>query len=355
MLIKNAWYVASWAADVADKPLARTLLDEPVVLFRDREGRIAAIEDRCCHRGFPLAHGRIVGDAIQCGYHGLEFDRTGRCVRIPHQDLVPANAVVRAYPVVEQDDLIWIWMGEAAQADPARIPSYPYHKLWPYKATTYRLECSYDLIIDNLLDLTHLAFVHSDTVGGAPDEQVKPEMKVTPRDTGVHFIRWLRNSVPPPTYVKAVGFKGRVDRWQDFDFVAPSAVLQFTGALDVGLGAYEEGKRDGGFALRIFHGMTPETEHTSHYFWSAAHGYRQDEPDVTEQLFRDIETAFRQDEFVLKEQYARVRAFGDRTYIDVRADAARVQGRRVLDRLMREEAAAATSAARPSGLSVASG
>jgi vanillate O-demethylase monooxygenase subunit len=351
MLIKNAWYVASWAADVTDKPFARTFLDEPVVLFRDSAGRIAAIEDRCCHRGFPLVHGRVVGDVIQCGYHGLEFDRTGRCVRIPHQDMVPGNAVVRSYPVVEQDDLIWIWMGEASQADPSGITPYPWHKEWPYKASTYHVECSYELIIDNLLDLTHLAFVHSNTVGGAPDEQVKAEMKVTPHEKGVHFIRWLRNSVPPPTYVRAVGFKGRVDRWQDFDFVAPSAVLQFTGALDVGAGAYEKGKRDGGFALRIFHGMTPETEHTAHYFWSAAHGYRRDEPAVTAGIFQEIETAFRQDEFVLKEQYARVRAFPDRNLIDVRADAARVQGRRVLDRLIREDA----TAARGANLAVASG
>jgi len=192
-------------------------------------------------------------------------------------------------------------------------------------------------VLDNLLDLTHLGYVHSTTVGGNPDEHVRAEMKTDRTPTGVKFIRWLLNSVPPPTYVDGAGFKGRVDRWQEFEFIAPATVLQFTGALDVGTGAYEEGKREGGFALRIFHGITPETEHTAHYFWSAAHGMRMDEPAVTERVFQQIDKAFKEDEFVLAEQYQRMLEFPDRNYVDINADGARIQARRTIDRLIAAE------------------
>ena len=101
--------------------------------------------------------------------------------------------------------------------------------------------------------MIHLGYLHAKTVGGNPAAHVEAEMKTVRTPTAIKFTRWLRNSVPPPTYVKAAGFKGRVDRWQEFEFVAPSSVLQWTGAADSDTGAYE-GKRDGGFQFRLFHG-----------------------------------------------------------------------------------------------------
>jgi vanillate O-demethylase monooxygenase subunit len=353
MFIRNAWYMATWAADVTEKPLARTLLGEPIVLYRTKDGAPAALADRCCHRGFPLAHGEVVAEGLQCGYHGLIYDRGGACIRIPGQDKIPPSARVRAYPVVERDRILWLWPGDPALADPASIVSYPYHDdvaHWPHKTQTMRLNCSYDLVIDNLLDLTHLAYVHRRTIGGNPDAHMRAEMHVDATPNGVHFIRWLLNSIPPPTYVAGAGFTGRVDRWMDFEFVAPGAVVQFTGALDVNTGARTPddpygGKREGGFALRILHCIVPETEHSCFYFWSAANGYRQHEPAATEQLFEQIDSTFREDELVLEAQYARVRAQKDPPLMNLNSDRARVLAHQALRRLANAETGETQSAA----------
>jgi vanillate O-demethylase monooxygenase subunit len=125
MLLRNAWYVAARADELGDKPLARRLRSEPVVLFRDGSGKTAALADRCCHRAAPLHLGRVVESGIRCGYHGLVFDGAGRCVTIPGQELVPQGAQVRSYPTVEKDQLVWLWMGDPMLADPAKIASPP--------------------------------------------------------------------------------------------------------------------------------------------------------------------------------------------------------------------------------------
>jgi vanillate O-demethylase monooxygenase subunit len=147
----------------------------------------------------------------------------------------------------------------------------------------------------------------------------------------------MLGSVPPPTYVKAVGFKGLVDRWQEFEFHAPGAIHQWSGATDVGTGAYE-GKRDGGFSLRLYHGITPETERSSHYFWCGANGYRQDDPSATEQLYQELATAFKQDLTIVAAQQRTLDHWKSVSYVDIKADGARVHARRVLERRMAEEA-----------------
>ena len=114
MFLRNYWYVAALDEEVRDRPLGRTILGEPVVLFRTADGALHAFEDRCPHRQLPLSMGKIVGDALQCHYHGLRFDGSGKCVRVPGQDHIPQNARVRTYPVVERYRWIWIWMGDPA-------------------------------------------------------------------------------------------------------------------------------------------------------------------------------------------------------------------------------------------------
>ena len=110
MFLRNCWYAAAWDDEVAEIPLARTILGEPVVLWRSADGRPAALEDRCCHRALPLSMGRPVGETLQCGYHGLRFDTAGRCVAVPGQSTIPPGARVRAYPLVERHGWVWIWM-----------------------------------------------------------------------------------------------------------------------------------------------------------------------------------------------------------------------------------------------------
>jgi phenylpropionate dioxygenase-like ring-hydroxylating dioxygenase large terminal subunit len=343
MLLRNAWYIAAWADEIGrGQLLARRICNEPIVLFREGTGRAGALADRCCHRAAPLSMGSVVEEGIQCGYHGLVIDGSGRCVRIPGQKQIPSDARVRSYPVVEKDQMVWVWMGDPAKADAAKIADYPYHNdpgRWPNKHDVYPIKANYMLMVDNLMDLTHLGYLHAKTVGGNPAAHVAAEMKTTRTPTGVKFTRWLRNSVPPPTYVKAAGFKGRVDRWQEFEFVAPSSVLQWTGAADAGTGAYE-GKRDGGFQFRLFHGLTPETETSCFYFWSVANGYRQNEPEATEQLYQEIAPTFVEDRVMVEAQQARLGEFGEEGLVAIASDATRMQMRRMVERLIAGERAA---------------
>jgi vanillate O-demethylase monooxygenase subunit len=161
-------------------------------------------------------------------------------------------------------------------------------------------------------------------------------MKTEHTPTGLKFTRWMRNSVPPPSYVKAAGFKGRVDRWQEFEWVAPSSVLQWTGAADVGTGAYE-GNREGGFQFRLFHGLTPETETSCLYFWSVANGYRQDEPEATEQLYREIAPTFVEDKDMVEVQQARLSELGEHGLVNIVSDTNHVTMRRFIERQLARE------------------
>ena len=184
MLLRNAWYIAAWADEIrGERPLARRICNEPIVLFRDGTGRAAALADRCCHRAAPLSMGMIVEDGIQCGYHGLVIDGSGRCVRIPGQKQIPADARVRSYHVVEKDQLVWVWMGDPAKADAAKIADFPYHNnpgKWPNKHDVYPIRANYMLMVDNLMDLTHLGYLHARTVGGTACSPLR-RRRVRPR------------------------------------------------------------------------------------------------------------------------------------------------------------------------------
>jgi vanillate O-demethylase monooxygenase subunit len=201
----------------------------------------------------------------------------------------------------------------------------------------YHIKAGYKLMVDNLMDMTHLAYVHKSTIGGSnPNIHVTAQMKVTPKDTGLHYLRWMLDCTPPPTYKKAVPFKGNVDRWQEFEFIAPSSIVQWSGALDVGRGAQEQRDQDGGFSLRLFHGLTPETENSCLYFWSTCNGYRQDEPEATEQLFTEIANAFSEDKAIVEAQQAMLDATGEQRLVDIVSDSARIHMRRTLDRLQQQ-------------------
>jgi len=346
MFVRNAWYIGAWADEVAQRPLARRILGEPLVLFRDAAGSAVALQDRCCHRGAPLSCGEVVARGIQCGYHGLVFDSAGKCVMVPGDHKVPPGAQVRAYPAVERDALVWIWMGAPERADPSQIIRFPYHndaRAWPHQHTMMRLRSDYLLVIDNLMDLSHLGYVHKGYVGGDANTHVEAKMRTVRTPDGVRFERWMLDSTPPPTYLKAAGFKGNVDRWQEVEFVAPNAVLQWNGAIDAGTGALRDWQysspRENCFSFRLFHGITPETEESSYYFWSSANGYNQDDPRATTQLFDEIARTFEQDKAILEAQAARLKDLPDGPLIEIHGDAARIHARRAIDRLLAKEPA----------------
>ena len=315
-------------------------------LFSSRwRGTASALTDYCCHRAAPLTAGKCVDQGLQCGYHGITFGGDGVAVDIPGQVHIPPKARVRSYPLVEKDALLWIWMGDAADADPSQILDFPYHNdaaKWPHKHTMYEIAGSSMLMVDNLMDLTHLAFVHTSTIGGNPKAHVEAIMDTQPTETGLKFTRWLLDSLAPPTYRKgAPALAEKVDRWQEFEYVAPATVLQWSGAVDANTGAYDKGQREGGFAIRLFHGLTPSTETSCYYFWSGCNGYRQDDPQATVDLYNELEVAFKEDATIVALQQARLSEFGEEKLINIAADAARVHMRRLGDRLRERETAAA--------------
>ena len=339
MFIRNAWYVGAWSDEISLKPLVRRICNEPVVLFRDADGHSAALLDMCCHRGAPLHLGRVEAEGIVCGYHGLVFDRSGRCVRIPGQDRIPERARVRAFPVVEQDGFIWIWMGGTDKADRNSIVCFPWQtdaENWPNKHTVYSIKSAAMQMVDNLMDLTHLGYVHTSTIGGNPMIHVGAKMQTEQTPTGLKFTRWMLNTPPPPTYIRAMGFEGRIDRVQIFEFVAPGCVLQFSGADDAG--AYQNGDVENSkLRFRLFHGLTPETETSCHYFWTTLNGFRPNDPAATEGLFNEIAGAFNEDRTVVEAQQTRLSELGEGGLVDIRTDAARLHMRRIMERLLAEE------------------
>jgi phenylpropionate dioxygenase-like ring-hydroxylating dioxygenase large terminal subunit len=340
---QNAWYQAAWSHEVKNAPLARTFLNEPVVLFRDAAGKARALEDRCCHRATPLRLGEVVPEGLQCGYHGMVFDGSGKCVKIPGQDSIPPQAKVRSYPIVERQEFVWIWMGDPALADESKIVDYPWnddHANWPHIHGMNHVKCNFMLLMDNLMDLTHIPHIHKKTIGGGSVmEQVNARMDVNRTEKGVHYVRWMLGIIPPPTYVKAAGFGPgvRVDRWQDFEYVAPASVIQWTGALETGRGAEQNQDQDGGFKLRLYHGATPETETSCYYFWTPANGYKPADEAATQLLFSEIARTFLEDVTVLEAQQANLSADPGRVLVDLKHDIARLPARRALERMIREE------------------
>lgn len=354
MFAYNAWYMGAWADEVKPKGLlGRILLELPVVFYRAEDGTALALEDRCCHRALPLSHGCVIGDQLQCGYHGLVYDRQGVCVKVPGQERVPPKAKVRSYPVVEQDQMLWIWMGEPALADPALIVRHPWHNdpAWVWIKDRYSINANYQLITDNLMDLTHVGYVHQRTIGGTPQAHSEAETQTTRSDTGVKVTRWMMNSVPPPAYTAGHKFNTpTVDRWMEIDFFPPAVVRIHTGAKDVGTGA-REGNREGGLAFRGLNLQTPETETSTHYFWSGARTYSPDEPEARNKLLTSLPATFAEDKVVVEAQQASLDRQGGVPLVMIASDAGLVHARKLVAAMIEKEAKATALASKQQGLS----
>jgi vanillate O-demethylase monooxygenase subunit len=338
MFLRNNWYVAGFGSEIGETPLARRICDEPVVLFRTASGQAAALEDRCIHRGMPLsAGGECSGDIIRCPYHGLEFDASGACVRIPGQERVPQAAKITSYPLVERDAFAWIWIGDRDLADPSKIVQHPYHSdaAWAWRGGSIEIEANWQLIADNLLDLSHLQYVHRKTIGGNPEEEKHAELSTQREGDAVIVKRWLRNVDCPPAHRASFGFKGKVDRWQEFVF--RPGVLQFhSGAMDANTGAFE-GKRDGGMHIRHFHGVTPKTETSTNYFYSSARSFRIDDDELTERMRKATLATFMEDKVILEAQQIRLRERPNAPMLNIKSDAAVLHGRRIVESLIAQE------------------
>jgi phenylpropionate dioxygenase-like ring-hydroxylating dioxygenase large terminal subunit len=298
-----------------------------------------ALEDRCAHRHLPLSMGKLVGDDLQCRYHGLRYDPSGRCIRVPGQDLVPQTARVRSYPLAERYRWLWIWMGDPALANPAGITDFHWlaDPAWGARSSYLHVNANWQLIVDNLLDLTHLAFVHDTTIGTAALAE-HATVKLSPSGDNLVLTRWIIDHRAPPSFLHIARFPTNVDRWQIIDFSPPAFLRLDVGATPTGTGA-PEGRRIGGITMRNLNAITPESETTSHYFWGQAHDFDHDNPAVTERIFEQIQNAFCQDVEVLNAQQRNLEIFAPRAQIDINADAGTIQARRILDRLYHAEQA----------------
>lgn len=303
--LTNCWYVAAWDYELIDsKILARTILDKPIVLFQGASGKFVALDDRCCHRAAPLSMGRLEGDCIRCMYHGLKFNDTGQCVQIPGQDRIPPTFTVQSYPVEERDHLVWIWMGDPALADASLILDYPPlgDPAWRGLPGYLHYDANYLLIVDNLSDIGHLAFVHTNTLGGSEEYAYlsKPN-KVEREPWGFRLERWHRNADAPPYHKKVISNKDqKVDRRNATEVHIPGIFLMETLFSPAGSGAVT--LEDGAKQYRNSQYMTPETASTTHFFWSYMHNFDIDNPNIAISLKESLIEAFHEDKALIEAQ-----------------------------------------------------
>ncbi len=282
-IVRNRWYIAAFSGEISREPIERTLLGLPVALYRRQDGQPVAIYGLCPHRYFPLAQGKVRGDAIVCGYHGFVFEADGKCSEIPSQG-TGAGFCQPTYPIVERGPLCWIWMGDKGRANPDLIPPYEDFGLdqpgWRYSSPNYfHLKGRSQLLVDNLMDLTHLPYVHHHIGGG--EAMANPKMTEERRERSYRISR--SGKVPfTPFHEKVFGAGARFDGLSDFlsltDFYGPEFIrtsLPITTAIDGRDGVPPELG-----ALYILHGITPETENTTHYFGFATRNFRIDDDQL---------------------------------------------------------------------------
>ena len=250
MWVRNAWYVAAWVHEIEPGRVhARTIIDQPLAIYRKGDGGLVAMEDRCPHRFAPLSMGRLEGDDLRCMYHGLKFAPDGKCIEIPGQKLIPNSACVRRYPTEQRGGWIWVWMGDATLADVAAIP--PSLALddpaWRLKASHLDYDAHYLLIDDNLLDLSHLSFAHEKTLGMDMPQWAELRPRITPLERGLRMQRWHTDHPPRGFMKKKLG--ERVDVWTTYDFLFPGLFLQRTRFHPPGTAAASGGREPAGEPL----------------------------------------------------------------------------------------------------------
>ena len=336
--LRNCWYMAAWADDLPESGgLARTLLEEPVFIFRDKDGQPRALFDRCPHRFAPLSRGWVEDGAAVCGYHGLAFDGSGACVRNPHGPIL-RTLDVRAYALVEAYRALWIWMGEATLADPALIPDLAYLTQVPETAYNHGYlngHGHYQLYVDNILDLTHADYLHPTTLGGGMITRTRP--KITEAADGSIAIHWhVYDDQATPLFARFLnGDTGRVDSWTEVDWHAPGVLKLVSGAVEA------KGARTAGLNVNNVHILTPETAQTCHYFFASTRNFGLEDADLNESIRSTRASIFAtEDEPMITAQQERIgtRDFWSLRPALLRTDEAAVKVRRRMDAMIGAEA-----------------
>lgn len=339
--LKNFWYVAALSDEVAPNTLFnRVILNQPVVIYRKEDGTPVALEDRCCHKHYPLRKGRIEGSTIRCGYHGRVYSADGVCIDIPGQKSIPQNCRVRSYPLIERDTWIWIWMGDPSLADPADIGDIHWFNdpQWNGRSTVFSVQANFRLIVENLLDLTHVTFVHGTSIGNDANAYHSDDT-VERAESEIRVKRWMMNVPPPPSYAKCGGFTTNIDRWQIVHYVPPAFIRIYTGGCVAGTGA-RGGNRQNEMGWMNLNSVTPETETTCHYFWGQCQNHDIGNQEMTDAVFNAVKTAFLEDVDVFSAQQRSLdMGAADSPEVLTSHDAAGVHANRMLDRLLKDQAA----------------
>ena len=343
MFPKNAWYVACTPEEIDDKPLGRKICDEAIVFYRGSDNMVAALEDFCPHRGAPLSLGSVVEGKLVCGYHGLEMGCDGKTIAMPGQR-VRGFPAIRAYPVIERYGFVWVWPGDPAQADEAKLHRLEWAESpeWAYDGGLYHIGCDYRLMIDNLMDLTHETYVHATSIG-------QPEIDETPTKTttegdAVITARHMENIMAPPFWRMAL--RGNhladdvlVDRWQICRFTPPSHVLIEVGVAHAGNGGYHADAKFKASSI-VVDFITPETETSIWYFWGMARNFNPNDKALTASIREGQGKIFSEDLEMLERQQKNLLAHPDRALLKLNIDSGGVQSRRVLDRILAAESVA---------------
>jgi len=296
------WYVAAWSYEIgADEPIARQIIGEPLALFRGSDGKVRAFEDRCPHRMAPLSMGRIEGDKLRCMYHGLRFNCEGACVSVPATDRIPNRLNVRTFPVVEQSGWVWVWMGDPEKADASLIPKAwgLEDPDWHLKSSALDYDADYQLIHDNLLDLSHLDFVHETTLGVATGGKWSEEIpQVSEVPNGLFVWRWLRNAKPP--------YRDEpVDTHTSYYFVLPGLFLQTVKVFPSGTAeSHPDGENlpDPTFLRVDQQAVTPVAPGKSRYFYAAGVSAKFGNDELAEKMLIGAQAAFKEDKTMVEAQ-----------------------------------------------------
>ncbi|QID17646.1 Rieske 2Fe-2S domain-containing protein [Nitrogeniibacter mangrovi] len=341
MFLKNAWYCAGWGKDLSmarEELQTRRIAGEALLLYRDVDGKAVVLEDRCCHRQAALSCGKREQGGIRCMYHGWLFESGGKCIEIPGMEIIPDRARVRAFPVVERDGWIWVWMGDADKADPDLIcfAVGPDDPDWLLNTGQMSIKSNYRLEIANLADLTHLAWTHDKTFGGTrayADARIK--YKLTKR--GMNYEFWMRDAPAFNVFAHLFPEGMRFDFHFDVQMTLPcNFVMRFRSFT---AGTVTEGESDGELLLDTYtcQAVTPRDEGSLDYYYSWGPHRDTQQPGITQSLMAWAHEAFLEDKQMLEAQYLRVKEKPDHPVVDYIHDAGPGKLLWLLDKLIDDE------------------
>lgn len=341
--IRNTWYVASWSHKLAaGKPTSVRLLGEAVALYRTATGRAVALQDRCSHRFAPLSMGRCEGESLRCMYHGLKFEPDGSCSEIPGQNVIPPQARVRSYPVVERHGWIWVWPGDPKLADETLIPPI----IGPDEGDYFLGKGDLDyrapanLIWDNLLDFSHLAYVHANSFNATETwGETRPAFSALPR--GVRVDRWVLDQ--PPLFGTQ-----RTDQWFTYDFLVPGFLILKTLTFPVGTAASFglQEPSPAGWIQNSYsaHAITPMSDDTARYFFTFGPHKQGSTEEASDAFIKIAFAAFAEDQAFIEAQAGVIREQPGLRVMPTGADRGITMFHLLMDRLAKEEQAARATA-----------